>query len=208
MQWSAKVFTLFGGKWGQALQLLSGVVGLVGVAYGLQTLMVERAQLPVCSAEVLAEMGEQNFLRQQKLTVEVAGAVARPGVWQVAVGARVAEAIEKAGGFSAQADRTFATQGLNLARYLEDGEKIYIPFAGEVGSKSSQPGEAIASESAPSGISINSASDKELQTLPGIGQARATAIIENRPYGSIDELVSKGAVGEIILNNIRAQIQL
>lgn len=205
MQWSAIVSKIFGGKWSQALQLFSGLVGVAGMAYGLHVLMVERAQIPLCSMEVLAEIGEQNFLRQQTVTVEVAGAVVQPGIWQLAVGSRVAEAIEKAGGLSQQADRAFAVQALNLARYVEDGEKIYIPFEGETSSRSVVSGEG---QEGVSGISINSASEKELQTLPGIGQARATSIIENRPYGSLDELVTKGAVGEAILNNIRALIRL
>lgn len=209
MQWSASISKIFGGNRGAALQLLSGVFGLVGVVYGLHTLMVERAKVPMCSAELLAAVGEENLLREQALIVEVAGAVVQSGVWEFAVGSRVADAIQQAGGFSQRADRTFSVQGLNLARTLTDGEKLYIPFEGETVAQNSpnqNPGSAGAAQTA--GISVNSASTTELQTLPGIGEARAAQIIENRPYASLDELLSKKVLGESLLEDLQGLIIL
>jgi competence protein ComEA len=215
MQWSVILSKFFGGNRGAALQLLSGIVGLIGIAYGFHTLMVERAQIPVCSAELLTAVGEQSFLTKQQLTVEVAGAVVEPGVWQLAVGARVAEAIDQAGGFSQRADRTFAANGLNLAAPLEDGQKIYVPFAQEssadqVGQSTQNQDSSTAAQNntAANVISVNSASSDELDGLPGIGQARAASIIENRPYTTLNELVSKGALTQGLFNDLAGLIAL
>lgn len=222
MQRSALASQLFGGNGGRALQLLSAALGLCGLVYGLQVLMVERAEVTVCSAEVLEAVGEQSFLRQQSLTVEVAGAVVKPGVWQLPVGSRVSEALEKAGGFSSRADRQFATHGLNLAQPVSDAQKIYVPFEEESkgsgvggsavveqgGSSDSGGSSGVQAQPSTGGVSINTASAQQLQTLPGIGEARAAKIIENRPYTAINELVSKGAIGEALLKSIEAQITL
>lgn len=211
MQWSAKVFSTFTG-WSKALQLLSGGIGLIGLAYGLQILMVERSRVPVCSKEVLAAVGEQSFIKDQQLTVEVGGAVVQPGVWQLAVGARVAEAIEKAGGFSQRADRDFAAKGLNLARDLKDGEKIYVPFVGEQELKTSvsqASGNSQAPSSAQSSlVSVNTASSKDLQSLPGIGETRAEDIIDNRPYVDLNELKTKAGLTDKIMTDIQNLITL
>ena len=207
MQWSAISSQVLGSTGGKALQLLYGIIGLIGVIYGLQVLMVERAQIPLCSAEVLQAVGEQNFLQQQKMTVEVAGAVVRPGVWQLAIGSRVAEAIDKAGGFSQRADRMFAAKGLNLADPLKDGQKIYVPFEDEA--LPAQPNQDSTALSADTGaISINSASLKELQTLPGIGEVRAGEIVENRPYAAIAELLTKAVLTESLFNDLKDQLTL
>jgi competence protein ComEA len=221
MQWSAVLTQIFGGQRSQALQLLSGLLGLAGVMYGLQVLMVERANIPVCSADLLTAVGEQSFLRQQQLTVEVAGAVVEPGVWQVAVGSRMADAIEKAGGLSQRADRTFAVQSLNLAQALTDGQKIYVPFAGErlaesslstgyssLGDKSSAVDSSQTASQLANLISVNGATAKELQTLPGVGEVRASKIMENRPYVALSELVTKEALTEGIFTNLQGLISL
>jgi protein involved in polysaccharide export with SLBB domain len=88
--------------------------------------MVERAQIPACSQEVLASAGQESFLEEQRITVEVAGAVREPGVWQLAIGSRQADAVEKAGGYSQRADRTFVLKNMNLAQPLEDGQNLQI----------------------------------------------------------------------------------
>ena len=194
------------GKWFQKhegfLQLLTSAIGISGILYGLHIVMVERAVIPICSAELLTAKGEDNFLYNQKLTIEVAGAVVEPGVWQFEVGSRVAAAINKAGGFSQRADRAFSVQGLNLARVLEDGEKIYIPFDGEADFEEKIETNQLTT------VSINSASIKELQALPGIGEVRATQIIENRPYSSVSELLSKEVLTEAIFKDLEALITL
>lgn len=206
MQWSVVLFKSFGGTLGRALQLLSGVVGICGLAYGLHVLMVERAEIPVCSQELLAAAGQENFLQEQRLTIEVAGAVREPGVWQLAIGSRQADAVERAGGYSQRADRTFVLKNMNLAQPLEDGQKIYIPFEGEL--EVPQTTQTAPKSGGAGLISLNTASAKELQTLPGIGEVRAAAIIEGRPYTSLSELTSRKILTETLWKDIEPLVGL
>ncbi len=116
------------------------------------------------------------------ITVHVSGAVGSPGIATLRSGARVADAIAAAGGATADAD----LDRLNLARLLLDGEQVHVPRAGEVaGPQGGSPGGTVA-EGGPVGVSpdgridLNRASQDELETLPGIGPAKAAAIVTHR----------------------------
>ena len=106
--------------------------------------------------------------------VHVSGAVERPGVVTLPEGSRVADAIEAAGGAmpDARLDR------LNLARIVEDAERVHVPRVGE---DAPPPDEPASRGVLPDGrIDLNAASQAELETLPGVGPARAQAIIAER----------------------------
>lgn len=142
------------------------------------------------------------------IIVEVAGAVVSPGVQQVPATARVGEALDRAGGLHQEADTHFVAKYLRLAQPLSDGEKIYVPFAGEFSSEKS-----VVSTDAPmgvetGGISINTASEKELQSLPGIGAARSAAIVAARPYTAIDQLLSKEVLSQAVFEAIASELRL
>lgn len=136
------------------------------------------------------------------IVVDVSGAVVQPGVYQVAVGDRWALAVKLAGGILPQADQEFVGRQLNLAKELEDGAKIYIPFSDEViiSDSVSDHTEIVPSNS--SGISINTASLEQLDSLPGIGPKRAQDIIDNRPYLELIELVDRDIISETIFEDI------
>lgn len=136
------------------------------------------------------------------LVVDVEGAVVDPGVHEVAAGARVADAIAAAGGYSTEVDIAAAAGALNLAEHLTDGQKIHVPARGEV---ASLPDDATgAPGSAPNGpIDINHATSTELESLPGIGPVTAGKIIAARPFGSIEELDTRDVVGPSTLAKIR-----
>ena len=125
--------------------------------------------------------------------VHVSGAVARPGVVTLPEGARVAEAIEAAGGATpdARVDR------LNLARIVVDAERIHVPRVGE---DAPPPDEPASRGVLPDGrIDLNTASQAELETLPGVGPARAQAIIaerEDRPFRVPGDLRRVPGIGE------------
>jgi comEA protein len=187
-------------------QIFCGSIGFITLVYGLNTLMIERSRVPVCSAEVLETIGQESFLNEQRITVEVAGAVREPGVRQLPAGARIAEALEKAGGFSQRADRQFTVQGLNLADLLKDGQKIYVPFEGETAALAGTSGSS--ENSSQKKVSINTASLQELQTLPGIGEVRAGDIIQNRPYAALEDLMAKSVLTETVFTDIKEQIAL
>lgn len=141
------------------------------------------------------------------LYVHVDGAVASPGVYAIDAGSRVNDAVTAAGGLAEGAD----TSSLNLAAPVQDGSKVYVPFAGEaqgdsnstgsVGEPQSYSGVAPSSGSSGSSlVNINSASADELKTLPGVGDATAEAILEDRrsngPFTSIEDLMRISGIGE------------
>lgn len=136
-----------------------------------------------------------------KLVVHVAGAVARPGVYELGSDERVDAAIIAAGGPTLEAD----LDGLNLAAILGDGQRIYVPRDGEVdpaavASGGPPTGAAGATVTAPpSPIDVNTATADELQTLPGIGPATAAAIVDDRerngPFASVADLERVPGIG-------------
>jgi len=136
-----------------------------------------------------------------RISVDVSGAVLRPGLYTLSEGSRVHDALVSAGGLSESADREWIEKNLNLALKLRDGVKIYVPRESEQG--------FVQGASVVSGgdlINVNSASSRELESLPGIGPVTAGKIIDNRPYSSIDELFSKKVVSSKIFDQIKEKI--
>ncbi len=144
--------------------------------------------------EIISENSGPRETAPGDLLVDVAGAVIRPGVYRLPAGSRFADALAAAGGLAASADRGWASRYLNLSQNITDGSKIYIPQIGESdvgGQKSESPTSDPRSPTSEVQISINTANLNELDSLWGVGESRAQAIIAGRPYGSIEELVSR-----------------
>ncbi len=140
--------------------------------------------------------------------VDVDGAVVRPGVYRLKDGARVSQAIDAAGGLTAEADVT----GLNRASKITDGQKIYVPTVGEQQAAAAVGGAdsaAVASGAGSSSglVNINTASAAELQTLSGIGPSMAQSIIDERTqngaFVSVDDLMRVSGIGEKKLAKIK-----
>ena len=141
--------------------------------------------------------------------VDVDGAVVRPGVYRFKDGARVSQAIDAAGGLTAEADVT----GLNRASKITDGQKIYVPTVGEQQADAADGGADGGAVSTPgtgswSGlVNINTASAAELQTLSGIGPSMAQSIIDERTqngaFASVDDLMRVSGIGEKKLAKIK-----
>ena len=164
----------------------------------------------------LSQVGWKQFIAQLDaslglIKVDIQGAVKKPGIYQLEIGQRLADLVASAAGFSKEADASYIAKNLNLSLELKDQDKIYIPFFAET-SEPNQETEQSSTENAPTAdskqISINQADSKTLQTLSGIGEARAEAIISNRPYTSLEELVSKKVLSETLFNNLKAQLAL
>lgn len=137
----------------------------------------------------------------KELVLDIGGEVLRPGVYKLADGMRVNDAILAAGGLSADADTT----KMNLAAKVADGQKVFVPSKLE--QVISEKGEVISQQS--SGlVSINNASEAELDKLPGIGPVTAGKLIGARPYSTIEELVSKKAVTKSVFEKIKSMVSL
>lgn len=147
---------------------------------------------------------EEGSDEKEKLTIDISGAVKKPGVYNFQSGTRILEAIEKAGGFSKKADKDWVAQNLNLAAKISDGEKVFIPAVGKAGTTDSG---SVAGQITGK-ISINTATESQLDTLPGIGPVRAGKIISNRPYSSINELLNKKVLGEGTFEKIKDKISV
>ncbi|MCR1286919.1 helix-hairpin-helix domain-containing protein [Shouchella clausii] len=130
------------------------------------------------------------------LVVDVKGMVASPGVYELEVGSRLFEAIEKAGGFTDSANR----EGVNLALRLEDEMVVYVPEEGE----EEGAGPVLAVEMNETDhedtININEATEADLLTLQGVGPSKAAAIIgyreENGSFATVEELMNVSGIGE------------
>ena len=135
------------------------------------------------------------------LYVYVCGQVAAPDVYEMSPGDRVYQAIDAAGGALPEADLT----ALNLADLLSDGEKIYVPAEGE-------DGESVSQAADDGRVCINTASEETLMTLPGIGQAKAAAIIAYREahgaFTDISEITSVPGIGQGIYDQISSMIKI
>ncbi|MBN1628178.1 MAG: helix-hairpin-helix domain-containing protein [Thermoleophilia bacterium] len=158
---------------------------------------------------------------EARIWVQVAGAVNRPGVYQMSAEARVFEAVAQAGGFSDTADQ----QAVALAACLSDGCRVYVPEVGEAGDGAVQTpvqssaglsgtegGAEAGAASSPGPVSLNSGTLAELDALPGVGPAIAQQIItyreNNGPFTSVDQLTDVPGIGPAKLEQLRPLVGL
>jgi len=180
------------------------VVGLLGVVFIVIGIVVPKVKTP--QPEITIETGGEEVKgvkTEQKLKiilVDVAGAVEKPGVYQLTNDSRIVDALIPAGGLSAKADRMYIAKTINMAQKLTDGSKVYIPFINEAVN--------IAETNITNMININSATLDELDKLPGIGPITAQKIIDNRSYQNISELVSRKVLGSSVYANIKDRLSV
>ncbi len=189
------------------IPLSLGFFGLIFFAYGLIALMDKPK--PEDSGLIFESANSDTAssgapLSGAKIMVDVEGGVIKPGVYSLAASARAQDALIAAGGLSNDADRSWVEKNLNLAAKLIDGQKIYVPKFGENKTSLSASSQDIAANS--NGININSANLQILDSLPGVGPATAQKIVSGRPYGAIEELLSKKIVTEKVFGQIKDKI--
>jgi competence protein ComEA len=193
------------------LPISIGVLGLTLLVYGLIYLSASSSKTTKDDS-ITFETGENTSTNSvKKIMVDVEGAVVNPGVYSVGEDARVQDGLIAAGGFSVKADRNWIAKNLNLAAKLSDSTKIYIPDIDEdkstaTGANSSVAGISSSDVNVNALININTATSGELDALPGIGPVTAEKIINNRPYSTIDDLLSKKAVSNKVFLQIKNKI--
>jgi len=142
--------------------------------------------------------------RPPLLVVDVAGAVRRPGLYRLARGSRVADAVAKAGGAGAKA----AMDGVNLAAPLADGEQVVVPSRVPGGGAAPAAGPSSAATSGP--VSLSTATAEQLDALPGIGPVTAQKIVDYRTahgaFQSVDELDAISGIGPAKLDQLRGLV--
>jgi competence protein ComEA len=135
------------------------------------------------------------------LVVHVTGAVASPGVYRLPAGARVTDAVERAGGESGGA----ALEAINLAARLADGQQVVVPKRGPAGATVG----GAASEDGP--IGLGTATAEQLESIDGIGPVTAGKILEYRDQqgglASVDQLDDVSGIGPATMESLRARLQ-
>ncbi|EGQ27603.1 MULTISPECIES: helix-hairpin-helix domain-containing protein [Sporosarcina] len=145
------------------------------------------------------------------ILVDVKGAVKHPGLYSLQEGDRLLDAVQKAGGYTEEAD----TRLLNHAQKLLDESVVYVPVAGEEPPAYSQP--AATAVSATGGtqtaqVNINTANETEFQTLPGVGPSKAAAIVQYREehgaFKQLDDLKNVSGIGDKTFEKLESSITL
>ena len=133
---------------------------------------------------------------QEVIFVHVCGAVNQPGIQELPAGSRACDALERAGGFTGDADQDY----VNLAAILSDGQKLYFP------TKEESSEMAVMEEQADK-VNLNTADEDRLCTLPGIGSSRAKAILKYRrehgKFESVEEILQVPGIKDALYEQIR-----
>lgn len=145
--------------------------------------------------------------KEEEIIVDVKGEVHKPGVYKAEAGERVIDIIERAGGLKGTAEEG----AVNLAQRVTDEMVLYIPKKGENVEQIENMMTAQSGGSSRDGkVNINKASSSELETLPGIGPAKAQAIIDyreqNGSFKVVEDLMSVSGIGEKTFEKLKDHI--
>ncbi|MCP2035006.1 competence protein ComEA [Planomicrobium sp. HSC-17F08] len=139
--------------------------------------------------------------------VDIKGQVAKPGVYELPADSRTTDAIDAAGGFLEAAE----PKAINLAMKVADEMVIYVPKAGEEAAlPTAQPGATVAGGAKEALVNLNTATDAELMTLPGIGPSKAAAIIAYRTdsgnFQKVEDLTNVTGIGDKTFEKLKDSI--
>lgn len=187
----------------------------LGLLVGGFFLLKPAPQTPVKETNLQAEVAavskdlstekevKEEPLEQDLITVDVKGAVKSPGIYDLPVGSRVNDAVQKAGGLTEQAD----SKSINLAQKVSDEALVYVPTKGEEVANQQTASGTASSTNKEKKINLNKASLEELKQVKGLGGKRAQDIIDHREangkYKSVDELKKVSGIGAKTIEKLK-----
>ena len=195
------------------------ICACLGLALGGLLLIKPSTQKPVTETNLQAEVAavskdsssekevkkeeKEEPLEQDLITVDVKGAVKSPGIYDLPVGSRVHDAVQKAGGLTEEAD----SKSLNLAQKISDEALVYVPTKGEEAASQQAASGTTPSTSKEKKINLNKASLEELKQVKGLGGKRAQDIIDHREangkFKSVDELKKVSGIGAKTIEKLK-----
>ena len=188
------------------------IIGLIGII--IISIIIYYMTQKIGNDEIIIENTEsieEEEVIEEKIAIHMTGCVKNPGIIELEDGARMDDAIQLAGGLTEDADLT----NVNLAYKVEDGQKIYIPSIHDIEEKEiiqENQEEIFGEENETGKVNINTAKQKELETLPGIGPTIALRIIEyreeNGKFTNIEELKEVEGIGEAKWEQIKDFIEI
>lgn len=190
----------------------------LGLLVGVFFLLKPTPQTPVKETNLQAEVAavskdsvSEKEVKEEKeepvekdlITVDVKGAVKAPGIYDLPVGSRVNDAVQKAGGLTEQAD----SKSLNLAQKVSDEALVYVPSKGEESASEKTGSGTASSTSKEKKVNLNKASLEELKQVKGLGAKRAQDIIDHREangkFKSVDELKKVSGIGAKTIEKLK-----
>ena len=195
------------------------ICAILGLALGGFFLLKPTSQTPVKEKNLQAEVSavskdsssEKEVKKEEKeesaeqdlITVDVKGAVKSPGIYDLPVGSRVHDAVQKAGGLTEEAD----SKSLNLAQKVSDEALVYVPTKGEEAASQQAASGTTPSSSKEKKVNLNKASLEELKQVKGLGGKRAQDIIDHREangkFKSVDELKKVSGIGAKTIEKLK-----
>lgn len=195
------------------------ICAILGLALGGFFLLKPTSQTSVKETNLQAEVAavskdsssEKEVNKEEKeespeqdlITVDVKGAVKSPGLYDLPVGSRVHDAVQKAGGLTEEADSKL----LNLAQKISDEALVYVPTKGEEAASQQVASGTTASTSKDKKVNLNKASLEELKQVKGLGGKRAQDIIDHREangkFKSVDELKKVSGIGAKTIEKLK-----
>ena len=195
------------------------ICAVLGLALGGFFLLKPTSQTPVKEKNLQAEVAavskdsssdkevnkeeKEESPEQDLITVDVKGAVKSPGIYDLPVGSRVHDAVQKAGGLTEEAD----SKSLNLAQKISDEALVYVPTKGEEAASQQVASGTTPSTSKEKKINLNKASLEELKQVKGLGGKRAQDIIDHREtngkFKSVDELKKVSGIGAKTIEKLK-----
>ena len=192
--------------------IIVGIIIIIGILYFIYNGIDKKSTDQIDNNMLSIENNtKENDGSKELVIVHITGAVKTPGIVKLPEGARIEDAIDKAGGLTEDAD----ISDVNLAYVLEDGIKIKIPTISEEKNEEiiiNSSGEGIVEKEISNNsenkiININKANETDLQTLPGIGASLAGRIVEyrnsNGKFNEIEDIKNVSGIGDSKYENIK-----